>query len=330
MNVSMLDQIRRTIQRYRMFEPGDRVVVAVSGGPDSVCLLSALSRLNARLCLKIVVAHLDHGLRKGSAEDLAFVKKMSESSGFPFYSKTIVLNKTKLQASLEDFLRKKRYEFLLGVCKKTGSAKLALGHTKDDQAETVLMRVIRGSGLYGLSAILPKRQVKPGEVVRPLIEVSRDDVMDFLKKNGIRFRVDATNKEERFLRNKIRSRLLPLLEKEYNPNIKETLSRLALAVGADYELLQSQALNFFNKYTRRSGRRVSVSAESLKRLDISLRRLVLRNILGEIQGDLKKLGFEHWEEIDDLLFSRPVCSEVHLPNGVIVSKTGKSLDIFKR
>ncbi len=326
----MFTQVLRTINKYRMFEPLDRVVVAVSGGPDSVALLYILNEMNPRLCLKLCVAHLDHAVRKDSAKDLIFVKKIARSLKIPFFSERLAWRDIKEEASLEDRLRKLRYDFLMRVAKKFHAKKIALGHTKDDQAETVLMRILRGSGLYGLSAVLPKRSVNSFEIARPLIEVSKGTILKYLKDNGIRFRVDQTNFKDIFMRNKVRNSLLPLLEKEYSPNIKDVLSNLALSVGADYDYLFGEADIFLKKHLKRGRNGCSISLEPLKKLDIALRRLVLRSAMETFHGDLRRMTFKHWEEAEDLIFSRPFGSEVHLPFDITLSKTKNSMNIIKR
>ena len=216
------------------------------------------------------------------------------------------------------------------MAKKIHAKKIILGHTKDDQAETTLMRVVRGSGLYGLSAILPKRSMDGVEIVRPLIEVSRCEILTFLKKNKIEPRTDETNFDEKFLRNKFRKKLLPLLEKEYNPNIKETLLSLSLLVGADYRYLQTQANKFLKRSLKRRKGIWVISISSFNKLDIALQRLAIRSVLERIHGNLRHWSFRHWKEIEDLITFRPLGSEVHLPFGITISKIKGYLHIFKR
>jgi len=326
----MLNKVLKTIQRYKMFEPREKAVVAVSGGPDSMALLHVLCALNARLCLKLHVAHLDHHLRKDSHKDLIFVKKAAEELRIPFFCAVLDARHIEKQASLEDALRKLRYDFILGVCKKTRSKKIALGHTQDDQAETVLMRVLRGSGLHGLSAILPKRDLYDRHVVRPLIEVAKKDVLNYLAAHKVPFRLDITNFEDKFMRNKIRNDLLPLLEEQYNPNIKECLSNFALTVGVDYSYLGQKARSFLNANMRSGKAGCKIGLCELLKLDIALRRLAVRQAIESLQGHLNKITFKHWQEIDDLLEARPYGSQVHLPGFITASKTKGCLNIFKR
>ncbi|MBI5872742.1 MAG: tRNA lysidine(34) synthetase TilS [Candidatus Omnitrophica bacterium] len=326
----MNQQVLNTINKYKMFEQGDRVVVAVSGGPDSMALLYSLKELNARLCLSLCVAHLDHGIRKNSSKDHAFVKKTAQSLGLPFYGKALDWKHIKRAGSLEEQLRRLRYDFLLKAAKKFRSKKIALAHHRDDQAETVLMRLLRGSGLYGMAAILPKRIIDGHVIVRPLLEVSRKDILKYLKAERVGFRIDETNFEDRFFRNKIRNRLLPVLEKDYNANIREVLSYFASSAGADYDFLSRQADAFLKKNLKEKNSVLSIPLARFKKLDIALRRLVIRDLVCRLKGDLRLVTFQHAQEVEELLFFRPQLSQVHLPGRIIVSKTSSTLDIFLR
>ncbi|MFH1691729.1 MAG: tRNA lysidine(34) synthetase TilS [Candidatus Omnitrophota bacterium] len=326
----MIDLVKKTIAFCSMFEPGERVVIGLSGGPDSVCLTHVLNRLNYELCLDLCVAHFDHAMRKNSARDCFFVEKLARSLSIPFFCDRLDWKKVKKSGSLEDFLKKQRYDFLLKICAKTKSQKIALGHTRDDQAETVLMRILRGSGLYGLSAILPKRAFGCATIVRPLIEVSRQDVVQYLSSQKIAYRTDKTNADNVFLRNKIRNKLLPVLEREYNPAIKKILSDLALNVGADYRYLQQEAEFFLTQNLKKKSGKLLVSLKELKKIDVSIQRLIFRALIEMHKGDLRQLTFKHWQEIEELLLCRPLGSQVHLPNDLIVSTSGACLVIFKR
>ncbi|HAJ56917.1 MAG TPA: tRNA lysidine(34) synthetase TilS [Candidatus Omnitrophica bacterium] len=324
----MLSQVLKTIRKYRLFEPGDRVVLAVSGGPDSIALLYALKELNARLCLSFCVAHLDHNLRKNSARDRAFVEKAAGAEGLTFYCRTLDRKLIKETGHKEEALRRFRYDFLFSVAKKFRADKIVLAHHRDDQVETVLMRLLRGSGLYGMNAILPKRIIKGHVVVRPFLEVARADILGFLKKRRIGYVIDETNSEDRFLRNKIRNNLLPLLEKNYNPNIRETLSYFASSSGADYEFLSGLVEAFLKKNLKEKNRVLSLSLPSLAALDIALRRLVLRGVISRLKGDMRMITFKHAQEFEDLLFARPYFSEVHLPGRIVILKTKISVDFY--
>lgn len=320
-----MQKVADTIARFRMFEPRETVVVGVSGGPDSVALAVLLSKLGARLCLKVVLAHFNHGVRSESRRDLCFVREMAQGMHLSFHAGVMPSAVLRQKGSLEERLRKQRYDFLQGVCLKTKAAKLAVGHTMDDQAETVLMRVIRGSGLYGLSAILPKRRVGAIDIVRPLIEVGRGEVLAFLKKENIPFRTDETNFEDRFLRNKIRRFLLPYLAARYNPRIKETLSGLAFSVGADYEFLFNETGRFLKTNLSRSPRGYSLPLKSFCALPLALQRMALRLVIEYLKGDLRRVAFRHWREVEEMVFRGPYGSRVSLPSGVAIIKTSDAL-----
>ncbi|MFH0878019.1 MAG: tRNA lysidine(34) synthetase TilS [Candidatus Omnitrophota bacterium] len=329
--MSIAPRILKTVERYKLFSPGEKVIVAVSGGPDSVALFHLLRELNPRLCLKLAVAHLDHGLRRSSKNDLMFVRKMAGRHGVSFYGRRLEQAKIKTKGSLEDVLRKLRYDFLLKLAIKIGASKIVVGHTLDDQAETVLMRVLRGSGLVGLAAILPKRRLAVGcQVVRPLIEVNRKQILHYLGKHSIPFCTDESNLQTNFFRNKIRLQLLPYLQRAYNPNVKEVLARLALSVGADYEFLLSCGGDFLKSHVRPTRNGYRCSRTALGKLDVALQRIVLRLMIEKLHGDLKRIEFCHWLEIEDLLGARPEGAQVHLPFDITLSKTKGYLNIFKR
>jgi tRNA(Ile)-lysidine synthase len=216
------------------------------------------------------------------------------------------------------------------VCRKVGAQKLVLAHTRDDQAETVLMRLLRGSGLYGLSAIQPKLSLDGIEVVRPFIDVGKDEILKVARSMAIDYRIDASNSDETFLRNKIRSRLLPLLENEYNPNIREVLAGMAASIGADYAYMAREAEVFFERHAVMRKGRCCVELPALRSLDISLRRLALRLALERVKGDLRRVSFKHLNEAEDLIISRRIGSLVHLPGGLTIKKTLNCLVILKR
>ena len=195
------------------------MIVAVSGGPDSTALLLALNSLKREYGLKLHIAHLDHMFRaaKETKKDHEYVSLLSRKFGIPLIFKRVDVPAYAKESglSLEEAAREKRYEFLLKTAKAAGARKIALGHTLDDQAETVLMRLVRGSGLGGLRGIPPKRPLEGAFIVRPLIEVWKKEVEEYLKEMAVKPRRDATNFMRKFLRNRIRHELLPLMEKEF-------------------------------------------------------------------------------------------------------------------
>ena len=210
-DLTLVERVRETLRRYRMLSGGEIVVVAVSGGPDSTALAHALASLRGDLSLTIDLAHLNHGLRPDAAEDAAFVAAMSRTVGLGFHEGTAdpraLAGREGL--SLEDAGRRLRYEFLTRVAREIGAGVVATGHTLDDQAETVLMRLLRGSGLEGLAGIPPVRVGGGVRIIRPLIETSRAAVLAYLGAVGAGWREDETNRDTTILRNRIRMVLLP-------------------------------------------------------------------------------------------------------------------------
>lgn len=315
----LLKQIENTIKKYGLLDTNDRILVGVSGGPDSVALLYVLNRLKKKLRIKLYIAHLDHMLRPDSAKDREFVEGLARRMKLPVTCAQTDVKKVPRRGSTEEAARNARLNFLRAIAKKIKADKIALGHNLDDQAETVLMRVIRGTGLQGLSGILPKKTLHGITVVRPLIKTPRRDIEAFLKKRKIRVCRDITNLDEAYFRNKIRRRLIPLLETGYNKNIRETLANLAESSAEDYDYL-----------SRASERAFTLKLDKLKRLHPAIRRMVLRSAITSTKAHMRRIAFKHMQELEDLIDNRPVNSIVDLPEGISAVKTKTFLKFVKR
>jgi len=320
----IIDKVRATIKRYNLISKNDRIVIGVSGGPDSLALLYILNSLRDELKITLQVAHLDHMLRKDSYRDRAFVQNLAQKLHLPISSTNINVKEIAERGSIEEIARNARLGFLFQVAKDVKANKIALGHNLDDQAETILMRIIRGTGLYGLSGILPYREICGYRIIRPLIEIRRKDIEAFLKKKKIKPRLDISNLGDIYFRNKIRHKLLPLLEKEYNHNIKGVLSNMAQSSGYDYDYLS----NIASSKLKQLGKRINLD----KFLDLhpAIQRLVLRLHIAKLKGDTRALGFRHIREIEDLIFNRPTNSIVDLPKNISVIKTKKYISFYNR
>ncbi len=315
-----------------MLKEGDRVVIAISGGPDSVSLLLALNSLKKKFNINLSCAHLNHLLRgQESDKDERYVKRLADNFSMPLLVESKDAGKLakEKKLSLEQAARELRYDFLLRAAKKMGASKIAMGHTKDDQAETLLMRLLRGAGLRGLRAIPPMRKVQDNIfVIRPLIETSRKQITSYLKRKKIRPRLDSTNAKTAFLRNRLRHKLLPAIERYYSPKIKDILARTANVLDADYGYLLQQQQKAFRKIAKiKTGRSISLPIEGLRRLAPSLKRGMVRLAIESIKGDLKGIDYRHWERIEDLI--EEGLASFNLPGGIKVVKKPKTV-LFKK
>jgi len=328
---TVLTRVRETIATHRLLPPHARVVVAVSGGADSVALLHILVTLQASLKLTLRVAHLDHGLRERSAEDARFVQELGARWGVPVSSERRPVGAICKREgwSLEDGARRVRYQFLVEVAGRHSASRIAMAHTADDQAETVLMRLVRGTGLLGLGAIPIRRQLEDEIwVVRPLLAVWRQEVLAYLEEVRLAHREDETNGDDRFVRNRIRRQLLPLLERDYNPNIKGTLTLLAEQSRWDYAYLEEAAGRQWKRTAKvhpctaaadggvTPSPRVAISIPAFLRQPKALQRQLVRQAIRHVRGELGRFEFRHWVEAERLFAERPAGTVVDLPGGV--------------
>ena len=324
-------QVRRTIERYDMLRPAERVLVAVSGGPDSVALLTVLHRLTPSMKLDLHVAHLDHGWRgRASARDAEFVRRMAVRLGLPVtvghLGPRVWQVREGRQSSREARARDLRHRFLVETAREIGAHKVALGHTRNDQAESFLLRLLRGSGARGLAGTYP---VVDGLIIRPLIDVGRADLIAYLKEKHLTYRVDATNRDLGLTRNRVRRRLLPFLEREFNPNIVETLAHAADLLRDEDSLLGDIAEAKYRQIVSRRGEGVELQARSLQELPVPVRRRILRLALSEVRGDLRRIALQHVEQSLSLLDHPRRRGHVSLPNGTAVDVQGGQLRIAR-
>ena len=256
-----LEAVRRAVARHNLIRPGDKVLVAWSGGPDSTALLHILLELRLKVPFEVAAAHFDHRLRPAAAADAAFVRREAARLGIPFLAarRDVRAFARARKLNLEDAARLLRYAFLNRAAARLGADRIATGHTLDDQAETVLIRLLRGSGPRGLSGIHPSIG---GTVIRPLLEASRADVLDYCRRRGLAFRRDETNADPRYVRNRIRHRLLPYLERNFGPGGPAALGRLAEIEREEDAYLDAAAAKAYASLLRPSARGASSSLDA--------------------------------------------------------------------
>ena len=322
----LVKKIKKTISRYNMLDRGNRVLVAVSGGPDSVVLLDVLDRLKESFSLDLVVAHFDHSLRPSDDDrETRFVAALAASKNLPFVTQKALSPPGKGSMSLEEEARDRRYEFLDDAQKTHGAHKIALGHTLDDQAETVIMRLLRGSGPAGLSGIPP---VRNHDIIRPLIEVTRQEIEGYIAHRNLRTITDPSNLEKHHLRNRIRLDLLPQL-KTYQPRIVEILGQTAGIMRDETRWMETEAEEWIKRQVEvyETGKH-SVPLKPFGELAAALQNQVIRQIIKRVQGGLRRISLRHIEAIKGLVQGRPQAS-LDLPDSVFVKKTYETL-IFSK
>ncbi len=325
----LVSKVKATIKKHRLLNSDDRILVSVSGGPDSVALLSILQELKDEFQWNLEVAHINHKLRgKESEKDLEFVKQLAAKFGLEFHSTSVNTKKfaKDKKLSLEDTARQIRYAFLEKTAQKIKEDKIALGHTQNDQAETVLMRLFRGSGTLGLSGI----PIKRGKFVRPFLEVSREEVLTYLKRNKLSYRIDKSNLTAQFLRNRIRAKLLPWLKKEFNPEIVSTLSRTATILNEIGQYLDKETKKIFEKLTQTGKNKILVNRQKFSNLDNIFKKNLVRYSWRKLTGDIYPLEFKQVERVLDLVETGQVGKRVNLKSGYWAELNSKHLVIFKK
>ncbi|MDQ3991441.1 MAG: tRNA lysidine(34) synthetase TilS [Actinomycetota bacterium] len=238
----VLERVVATARRHALFEPGQLVIVAISGGPDSTCLLHALHRVRRLLRIRVAAFHFDHRLRDDSPRDAAYARRQADALGVPFVLRHAEDGPAAGQ-SVEAWARLARYAAFTSAAIDAGADVAALGHTQDDQAETVLLGVVRGGGIDAVAGMAPRTGLPPlgFPAVRPLLDTTRQDALAFCRSLGLRPREDPTNRQLRFLRNRVRLKVLPQLERVVDRNLRVTLARMAEHVRADADLLEELA-----------------------------------------------------------------------------------------
>lgn len=301
-----------------MLHSGQRVLVAVSGGPDSMAMLYVLQRLRDEIGIELGVAHLNHNLRgKESRRDFKFVKERAREGSLEFFGRTLrteTLKKAGAGHGPQAAAREKRLLFLHDAARRFKANRIAMGHTMDDQAETMVMRFMKGSGLAGLSGIWPVR----GLLIKPLIEIKRSEVMRFLQEQNIPYIVDSSNLQDSYLRNDIRHHLIPFIEKNYNPSVVESLARTAGVLRHDNEFIEALA-GHLGVVLKKTSREVVLDGERLRELHRSLLSRVFMASAWALKKN-SRINTSHIEACVDLVKSKRPNSMLTLPDGLYLQR----------
>lgn len=331
MRDNLIERVLKTVRNYGMVEPGDRLLVAVSGGPDSVFLMHAMLKLKNKLRLKSVAAcNLDHGLRGAeSKRDSAFVKALARRLGIKCAFRKVDLSRRKAKGlSTEELARKERYSFFGHAARRLGANVIATGHTIDDQAETVMMRVVKGASLKGLAGIAPCREERALRVVRPLVEIPKAEIVSHLERSGIGYRMDSSNLEDKYFRNVVRREILPYLEK-YNPQLKRALFNLAQHLREDLDFIEAARSKASGRLSAGEDGSVEIPLKDILVQPRAIQKELLRDSLEKAGGEVKKLSYRHWNDVSALLRSGKSGLSADLPGSIRVTKTRKSIVFLK-
>ena len=317
MKSRFVQDMHRFISEQNMIDEGETVLVAVSGGADSLALLYALYALQKHIGCFLHVVHLNHSLRDNSSEDADFVHKHATRLELPFTCHTVDVSclAEEWKLSIETAGRKARYEFFDSVSTDVGATKVALGHQQDDITETVLMNLIRGGGTDGLKGISP---IRDDRYIRPLTIFTRQEIDTYLKSINLIPREDPTNTYSRYLRNRIRHELLPFLERDYNPNIRVGLSRTATIVGSESDYLDELTREAFNRCLLDASKPLSIvlSRDTFLNYHIAIQRRIIRLVVSEAQGSTQDFSFENSNSIFDIILGDKPNARITLPNGI--------------
>lgn len=326
----ILSTVRGTIAAFRMFSPGDLVLAAVSGGPDSVTLAHVLLTLAKEYSLRLGIAHLNHCLRKEAADnDEAFVADFARRLNLTCFieKKDVAAFRRANHLSLEEAARRVRYDFYDRIAAKHGFNKIALGHHSNDNAELLLMNLLRGSGPLGLSGISP---VRAGKIVRPLIHLKRSEIIAYASEKKLPYVTDISNADLTFRRNRIRRHLIPELEKNYNPRIVDTLNRLAAILRDEEQWIEDCLSSRFNRCVSAKGSETIIfDLVGFDKLAVAAQRRMIRKAISAVKKDLRRISLLHVDAVLTLIKNGPTHGCLNLPETIRVQRNEATLSITR-
>ena len=323
----MITDVMNTIAKHKLFKFGETIVVGVSGGPDSICLLHVLFTLREKLNLIIHVVHVNHMLRgKESDEEERYVKNFCSKRNIAVFSvsKNVKEMSQKEKISLEEAGRIVRYKELEDYSKKVGATKICTAHNKNDWAETVLLNIIRGSGLSGLKGI----SIKAGKTVRPLLNIRREDIEAYCEKHSLNPKIDSSNLKDIYTRNKIRLKVIPEIEKNTGVDVVNSLTKMSELLNDDDDFLNAYAKKCYRNFviSKKAGE-IILSLDKIKNQHVSIISRILRNALCEILGSVNNIESIHIKDAINIIFTGKTGGEIHLPRNIKVTKSYEHIKI---
>ena len=314
------------IRHHGLVPAGSSVVAACSGGPDSLALVDLMQGLQEELKFDLQVAHLDHGLRGEEAlRDAAFVRDFCAERRLPFHQgrADVAAEVARSGGSIEETGRRLRYEYLRQVAHHAGGALIATGHHRDDQAETVLLNLLRGSGARGLGGMRPRQ----GDIIRPLLCLTRAEVETWCRERNLSPHTDSSNGDINYRRNRIRHELLPLLRDHYNPSMVDTLCRTADVFADEHQFIHAYAEKIFAELVQATDEGVHMESERFALLPAALQREIVRCMVEKLQGHVRGLGFLQVERIRELFLHSAGTHGLDLPGGLRAGRSYRELSI---
>jgi len=315
---NLIKKIQNEAYLNQLWRKGDKIIIGVSGGPDSVCLLDILAKIKEKFEIELHIAHVNYGLRgKDSEKDEKLIQALAEK----YQISLSILKSEKLRANQinENSLRNIRYDFFEKVRKELDYDLIAVAHNQDDQVETFFLHLIRGAGLQGLSGMKCKNE----KIVRPLLKISRKEILEYLKNEKLKYRMDRTNKADRFFRNKIRNRLIPQIERNFNPNIKKIIADSTLNIAEDLSFIAELSKKYFT-----DGKEIKISR--ILKLHSALQKRIILEAIRKQRESLENIESAHIEEIFKIMRSNKSKSQTFLFQGLKITRRGDKLFMLKQ
>ncbi|SHL11977.1 tRNA(Ile)-lysidine synthase [Desulfatibacillum alkenivorans DSM 16219] len=322
-----MEKVRQCVKEHAMLFRGARVLAGVSGGPDSTALVHVLSRLQKEFALQLGVAHVNHCLRgEESDRDALFVQEMANSLDLPFHPETVDVAAAQKESglSLEEAAREARKAFFSRVMQEHGYDLAALGHHADDNAEWMLISLIRGTGAGGLSGIPPVN----GKTVRPLFKLTRKEILEYCRENDLKWVQDSTNQDQSILRNQIRLHLLPILESQYNPAIVQGLNRLSDILRLEHQWMDGMARDFLDEHAKPIKNGLELSLVHLVTQPLAMQRRIVLQAMAQVRGNTRKTSWTHVHDVLNLTSRGKSGSQAHLPDGLEARRVQRKLEFI--